>query len=356
MRRHTCADTHAQTHTRRHTHADADTLIVDNPAMMYIPLIALSLAAAVPIVSGYAINGDNVNCRSGPGTSYSVVKTYNKGQDVSITCQAPGTSINGDDLWDKTSDGCYVSDYYVSTGTSNYVTSKCDGGSGTGEYPITGDNVNCRSGPGTSYSVVKTYNKGQDVSITCQAPGTSVNGDDLWDKTSDGCYVSDYYVSTGTSNYVTSKCDGGSGSGGNLPGLDATQSSHARAIISQAKGENLGHQGCLAAIATAITESNILIYANSNVPDSYNYPHDAVGSDHDSVGIFQQRVAYYPNIAADMDPAQSAEQFFAVMVTISGWQTMNVGELCQAVQRSAYPDRYEQNVPAAQEICAADGD
>ncbi|KAK9367268.1 hypothetical protein V1509DRAFT_640758 [Lipomyces kononenkoae] len=270
------------------------------------------------------------------------------------TCQAPGTDINGDNLWDKTTDGCYVSDYYVSTGTSNYVTGKCGSG-----YPIKGDNVNCRSGPGTSYSVVKQYNKGQDVSITCQAPGTDINGDNLWDKTTDGCYVSDYYVSTGTSNYVTGQCGGGSGGGsgggGNLPGLDATQSSHARAIIAETKRENLGHQGCLAAIATAITESGILIYANSNVPDSFNYPYDAVGSDYDSVGIFQQRVSYYPDIAADMDPARSAQQFFAVMVTISGWQTMNIGDLCQEVQKSAYPDRYQENVPAAQAICAADG-
>ncbi|KAK9353580.1 hypothetical protein V1523DRAFT_425925 [Lipomyces doorenjongii] len=323
----------------------------------YSPLIALSLAATVPIVSGYAITGDTVNCRSGPGTSYSVVKTYNKGQDVSITCQAPGTDVNGDNLWDKTSDGCYVADYYVSTGTTGYVTSKCGGsGGGSGGYPITGDSVNCRSGPGTSYSVVKTYNKGHDVSITCQAPGTDVNGDNLWDKTSDGCYVSDYYVSTGTTGYITNKCGGsGGGSGGNLPGLDATQSSHARAIIAEAKRENVGRQGCLAAIATAITESNIHIDANSNVPASFDYPYDGVGHDYDSVGIFQQRVEYYPDIAADMDPAQSAGQFFAGMVKVSGWQTMDVGELCQAVQRSAFPGAYDPNVPAAQAICAADG-
>jgi len=73
-------------------------------------------------------------------------------------------------------------------------------------YPITGDSVNCRSGPGTSYDVKKTYKKGQDVSITCQTQGTSVNGNSIWDKTSDGCYVADYYVKTGSSGYVKDKC------------------------------------------------------------------------------------------------------------------------------------------------------
>jgi uncharacterized protein YfaQ (DUF2300 family) len=47
---------------------------------------------------------------------------------------------------------------------------------------------------------------------------------------------------------------GASGGGGNLPTLDATQSAHARAIIAEAKKENLGRQGCLAGIATALTE------------------------------------------------------------------------------------------------------
>jgi hypothetical protein len=118
-------------------------------------------------------------------------------------------------------------------------------------YPVKVDGLHCRSGPGTGYSVVKTYNKGEEVSIKCQAPGTDVNGDILWDLTKDNCYVADYYVSTGTSGYVTDKCGS---SGGDLPGLNSVQSSHARAIITEAKRESLGHQGCLAGIATALTE------------------------------------------------------------------------------------------------------
>jgi hypothetical protein len=48
-------------------------------------------------------------------------------------------------------------------------------------------------------------------------------------------------------------------------------------------------RACLVAIATAMQESTIRILANTKVPESYNYPHDGEGSDHDSVGIFQQR-------------------------------------------------------------------
>ncbi|KAJ5836249.1 hypothetical protein N7447_002275 [Penicillium robsamsonii] len=227
-------------------------------------------------------------------------------------------------------------------------------------YPITGEVVNCRSGPGTSHSVVKSYKKGADVAITCQAAGTTVKGNEIWDKTSDGCYISDYYIRTGSSSYVTKKCGGGGGgsgggSSGNLPGLTSTQSKHAKAIIGEAKKEGLGRQGCLAGIATGLVESNMLIYANKKVPASLNYPHDAVGSDYDSVGIFQQRAVYYPNIAADMDAAKSAAQFFKGMKNISGWKTMEVGKLCQKVQGSAYPSRYAERLAEAKKICAAGG-
>ncbi|KAK9587564.1 hypothetical protein V6Z92_006493 [Aspergillus fumigatus] len=79
--------------------------------MKYLSIVAASLAAILPSVSAYPITGDGVNCRSGPGTNYPVVKSYPKGHEVSIVCQAPGTDIKGDKLWDKTSDGCYVADY-----------------------------------------------------------------------------------------------------------------------------------------------------------------------------------------------------------------------------------------------------
>ncbi|KAK4195900.1 lysozyme-like domain-containing protein [Triangularia verruculosa] len=88
--------------------------------MKFAALVAIAAPA-----SAYLITGSTVNCRTGPGTSYAVKKTYTEGQDVSITCQTPGTAVNGNSIWDKTTDGCYVADYYVKTGTNGYVTTKC---------------------------------------------------------------------------------------------------------------------------------------------------------------------------------------------------------------------------------------
>lgn len=101
--------------------------------MLYSQFTTVIFATAISAATAYPIDGNGVNCHSGPGVDYSVVKTYNKGDQVSITCQATGPNIEGDSLWDKTSDGCYVTDYYVKTGTTGYVTSKCpSGGSGGG--------------------------------------------------------------------------------------------------------------------------------------------------------------------------------------------------------------------------------
>jgi hypothetical protein len=91
------------------------------------------------------------------------------------------------------------------------------------------------------------------------------------------------------------------------------------------------------------------------VPASLSYPHDKVGSDYDSVGIFQQRAIYYPNVAADMDAARLAGQFFSKMKAISSWKSMEVGKLCHKVQGSAYPTRYADRLAEAKKICAAGG-
>lgn len=98
---------------------------------MQLTSLFVTLAAAVSMVAAYPITGNDVNCRSGPGTSYKAVKSYKKGADVKISCQTHGESINGNTLWDKTQDGCYVADYYVKTGTNSMVAKEC-GGSGGG--------------------------------------------------------------------------------------------------------------------------------------------------------------------------------------------------------------------------------
>ncbi|KAK4211183.1 CHAP-domain-containing protein [Rhypophila decipiens] len=96
---------------------------------MHLSLLTFSLLTSLSptiLVSAYPIKADGVNCRSGPGTSFSVKQTYARGKDISITCQTTGTAVKGNNIWDKTPDNCYVADYYVKTGKDGFVTKKCE--------------------------------------------------------------------------------------------------------------------------------------------------------------------------------------------------------------------------------------
>jgi uncharacterized protein YraI len=93
-----------------------------------------------------------LNARSGPGTSYPVVKTYQPGATVAVACQAPGSAVASTKVWDKLTDGTYVTDYYISTpskaGYSTPIT-RC-------RYPYQvspATTLSERAGPGRSYPV-----------------------------------------------------------------------------------------------------------------------------------------------------------------------------------------------------------
>lgn len=96
---------------------------------MKVLAVAQIMAMTATVVTAFPVSADTLNCRAEPNTSSAVKKTYKKNDDIKISCQIAGTSVNGHNIWDKTQDGCYVSDYYVKTGSSGYITGKCGGGS-----------------------------------------------------------------------------------------------------------------------------------------------------------------------------------------------------------------------------------
>ncbi|KAL2260682.1 hypothetical protein VTK26DRAFT_5250 [Humicola hyalothermophila] len=99
---------------------------------MKFTIAAALLSFLAPAASAYKVTADGgLFCRSGPGTNYAIVRSYQKGADVSISCQTTGTNVKGNNIWDKTQHGCYVADKYVRTGIDGFVTKKC-GSSGDG--------------------------------------------------------------------------------------------------------------------------------------------------------------------------------------------------------------------------------
>jgi hypothetical protein len=74
-------------------------------------------------------NGADLNVRSGPGTTYSIVGQLADGSKVSIICQTTGTTVTGtygtSNIWDKIGTGKFVPDAYIYTGADGRVAPNC---------------------------------------------------------------------------------------------------------------------------------------------------------------------------------------------------------------------------------------
>jgi murein DD-endopeptidase MepM/ murein hydrolase activator NlpD len=147
--------------------------------------------------------------------------------------------------------------------------------------------------------------------------------------------------------------------------LDSTQLSNASTIMGVGNSLGVSSNGLTVALIVALQESKLQNYANSTVPESLQYPHEAVGSDHDSVNPFQQR-ANWGSLADRMNVTYAAKAFFggpggpnhgtpAGLLDTPSWQLMTAGGAAQSVQVSAFPDAYNKWIPAAQMILANAG-
>ncbi|WP_018252843.1 hypothetical protein [Salinispora mooreana] len=139
-----------------------------------------------------------------------------------------------------------------------------------------------------------------------------------------------------------------------VAGLTQIQMDNAKTIVDVGTEMNIPHRGLVVAIATAMQESTLLNYANASVPESQNYPHEAVGWDHDSVGLFQQRSSTgWGSISDLMTPTYAATAFYEALLQVPGWQEMSVAWAAQSVQVSAFPDAYAQHETRATTIVSA---
>jgi LysM repeat protein len=121
--------------------------------------------------------------------------------------------------------------------------------------------------------------------------------------------------------------------------LDATQRAHAQHIIRVGRELGVPDRGIAIALATAMVESSMR-----------NLDH----GDRDSLGLFQQRPSQGWGTAEQiMDADRSIRVFYGGprdpnggasrgLLDLAGWQTKKFTDAAQAVQVSAYPDRYGQ--------------
>jgi LasA protease len=86
---------------------------------------ALGLTQGIVDANG----GGSVNKRSGPGSGYAVVGSVADGATVTVSCSRDGTTHEGrfgaTSLWDRLSDGTWISDAYLWTGYNGAVNGTC---------------------------------------------------------------------------------------------------------------------------------------------------------------------------------------------------------------------------------------
>ena len=140
------------------------------------------------------VKGSDVRLRSGPSTTSNILGTYNTGTAMTIT----GSSGNWYAVTYNGTSGYVCKDYMTTTKPGGDTPSSSSAG-----Y-IKGNDVRLRSGPGTSYSILGTYNNGTPLTIT----GTSGE----WTAVTLGG-VNGYVNST----YVTTSNPGGSTGSENTP-------------------------------------------------------------------------------------------------------------------------------------------
>ncbi|NED95701.1 DUF1906 domain-containing protein [Phytoactinopolyspora alkaliphila] len=155
-------------------------------------------APVATVARAYRVTSSTpLNARKGPGTSYPAVRNHAPGSTVSVICQGRGQKIGSTSVWNRLSNGSWVSDRYVSTpsssGFSTAAVPRC-------AYPgqvTSGIPLNARSGPGTSHRLSgNPLPRGSLAWITCQTKGSAVDGTSVWNRLTDGRWVSDRYVST----------------------------------------------------------------------------------------------------------------------------------------------------------------
>jgi hypothetical protein len=117
----------------------------------------------------------------------------------------------------------------------------------------------------------------------------------------------------------------------------------ARAIIHEVQVRRLPQRAAVIAVTTAIAESTL-----------HNHP---VATDHDSLGLFQQRPSMgWGRPDQITDPAYATSAFLDAMLRKypnDAWMSGDIGQICQKVQRSAFPAAYAPEAHDAQLIVGA---
>jgi len=127
--------------------------------------------------------------------------------------------------------------------------------------------------------------------------------------------------------------------GGVTDSLTLEQASNAAIVVAEGIRRGLPARAASIALATAFQESNLR---------NIDY------GDRDSVGLFQQRPSQgWGSVEQIMDPWYSSGKFYEHLVQVPGWQSGDINDVAQRVQRSGVPDGYRKHVEVSKAWASA---
>ncbi|RII99068.1 C40 family peptidase [Clavibacter michiganensis] len=114
------------------------------------------------------------------------------------------------------------------------------------------------------------------------------------------------------------------------------QIQNAVSILSIGRQRGLDRHAQQVALIAAMTESGL---------------RDLEGGDRDSAGLFQMRPSQgWGTHDQITDPRYAVGLFYDRLAAVPGWEAKAPGEAAQAVERSAFPDRYATHLPEAAQL------
>ena len=144
-----------------------------------------------------------------------------------------------------------------------------------------------------------------------------------------GIYTAVYFVQR-SETLVSERCT--AAAGGRTGELAPDQAANAALITAAAVRRGLPPRAATIALATAMQESKLRNIGHG----------DQAGPD--SRGLFQQRPSQgWGTEAQIMDPYYAVNRFYDALVKIPGYETLDITDAAQQVQRSAYPKAYAQH-------------
>ena len=122
-------------------------------------------------------------------------------------------------------------------------------------------------------------------------------------------------------------------------GLTTSQAENAGLIAATAVRRGLPARAASIALATAFQESKL---------ENIDY------GDRDSVGLFQQRPSQGWGSPEQLtDPVYATNAFYDALEEVDGYEQMRITEAAQTVQRSGYPEAYEEHAEGARALASA---